>query len=52
MIATLVPDVTLAAEDRNAGGLGIFIVKKTMDGVSYDRKNNCNVFTIEKKLDA
>ena len=46
------PDVTLAAEDRNAGGLGIFIVKKTMDGVSYDRKNNCNVFTIEKKLDA
>lgn len=46
------PDVTLPAEDRDAGGLGIFIVKKTMDGVSYDRKNNCNVFTIEKKLDA
>ena len=46
------PDITLPAEERDAGGLGIFIVKKTMDGVSYDRKNNCNVFTIEKKLNA
>ena len=44
------PDISLPAEERDAGGLGIFIVKKTMDGVSYDRKNNCNVFTIEKKL--
>ena len=44
------PDITLPVEERDAGGLGVFIVKKTMDGVSYDRKNNCNVFTIEKKL--
>ena len=29
------PDITLSAEDREIGGLGIFITKKTMDCVSY-----------------
>ena len=32
------------------GGLGILLVKKTMDSVSYIRRNGCNVLTIEKKL--
>ena len=44
------PDVTLAAEDRKIGGLGIFIVKKTMDDVRYERKDNKNILTIEKTI--
>ena len=44
------PDVTLSAEDRPIGGLGIFIVKKSMDDVSYKRENGKNVLTIKKKL--
>ena len=44
------PDVTLSAEDREVGGLGIFMVKKTMDDVTYDFKDGQNVVTIRKKL--
>ena len=44
------PDVTLNAEDRLVGGLGIFIVKKTMDAVRYERKGDKNILTIEKSL--
>ena len=42
------PDTTLAAEDRKIGGLGIFLVKKTMDAVLYDYRDGCNVLTIVK----
>ncbi|MBQ9492961.1 MAG: ATP-binding protein [Oscillibacter sp.] len=44
------PDVTLSAEERGIGGLGIFIVKKTMDAVSYRYENGQNVLTIRRKL--
>ena len=44
------PDVTLSAEERGIGGLGIYMVKKTMDGVSYRYENGENVLTIRKKL--
>lgn len=44
------PDVTLSAEERDIGGLGIFIVKKTMDDVKYEYKNGKNVLTIRKKI--
>ena len=44
------PDVTLGIEERGIGGLGIFLVKKYMDIVSYERKGNLNVFTMSKKL--
>ena len=44
------PDVTLSAEDRVAGGLGIFLVKKTMDGVEYRRENDENRLTIHKRI--
>ena len=44
------PDVTLSAEKRQVGGLGIFMVKKTMDEVSYRRENGENILTIRKKL--
>ncbi len=44
------PDTSLPAEERDIGGLGIFLVKKYMDFVSYERKGNLNVFTMTKKL--
>lgn len=43
------PDVSLSAEEREIGGLGIFMVKKTMDRVSYEYANGHNVLTIEKR---
>lgn len=44
------PDVTLPAMDRKIGGLGIYMVKMSMDKVSYERIDGKNVFTIMKKL--
>ena len=44
------PDVTLSAEEREIGGLGIFLVKKTMDGMAYERRDGMNVLRISKKL--
>ena len=44
------PDVTLSAEDREPGGLGIFMVKKTMDDLKYEYRNGQNVLTIRKNL--
>ncbi len=43
------PDITLSAQQRTEGGLGIFIVKKVMDHVDYAYQNGCNVLTIEKE---
>ena len=45
------PDTTLTAEEREVGGLGIFLVKKTMDNVHYVRSNHANVLTFEKLID-
>ena len=42
------PDVTLPADERNIGGLGIFIVKKTMDSVEYRYENGENILTMKK----
>lgn len=44
------PDITLSTEERNIGGLGIYMVKKIMDMVSYEYINQCNIFTIKKKI--
>ena len=44
------PDITLSAEEREIGGLGIFITKKTMDSVSYTYENGENVLTMIKKI--
>ena len=44
------PDVTLAAEDRAIGGLGIFMVKKSMDDVRYEYRDGKNILTLVKKL--
>ncbi|MCR4908918.1 MAG: ATP-binding protein [Lachnospiraceae bacterium] len=42
------PDVTLSAEERKIGGLGIFMVKKSMDVTEYQYKEGQNVFTMRK----
>ena len=44
------PDITLSAEDRPIGGLGIFMVKKSMDDMSYEYKDNQNRLTIKKSF--
>ena len=44
------PDITLPADEREIGGLGIFITKKTMDTVSYAYKNGENILTMTKKI--
>ena len=44
------PDITLDASERQIGGLGIFIVKQSMDEISYEYKNNQNVFKMTKKI--
>lgn len=44
------PDITLSAKEREIGGLGLFIVKKTMDDVSYSCKDGWNILTLTKRL--
>lgn len=45
------PDTTLSAGQRKKGGLGIFMVKKSMDDVIYEYKDGKNILTIKKKLE-
>ncbi len=42
------PDITLSAEDRKIGGLGIYMTKKTMDKVEYLRNSDENILMMEK----
>lgn len=42
------PDITLPLQERRIGGLGIFMVKESMDEISYERISGCNVLTIIK----
>ncbi len=44
------PDITLSAEDRRIGGLGIYMVKKSMDNVRYEHKDGKNILTFRKDL--
>lgn len=44
------PDITLSAEERDIGGLGIFMVKKTMDDMKYKYEKDRNILTITKLL--
>ena len=44
------PDVTLSAQEREIGGLGIFMVKKTMDKMEYSYENGFNILTIHKRI--
>ena len=45
------PDIRLNAEERQIGGLGIYLVKKIMDDVKYLYKENKNILIIEKNID-
>ena len=42
------PDITLSAEERQIGGLGIYMVKKSMDDVRYSYEDGKNIFSIKK----
>lgn len=42
------PDVSAPLEAREIGGLGIFLVKKTMDAVDYARKGNQNILVLKR----
>lgn len=44
------PDITLSAEERQIGGLGIFMVKKSMDDMKYEYKDGQNILCIKKNL--
>ncbi len=43
------PDLSLSVDERPIGGLGIYLVKKMMDNVEYEYKDNKNILTIEKR---
>lgn len=49
-LAAADPDITLSAEERAIGGLGIFMVRKSMDDVSYRYENGRNILSIRKNL--
>ncbi|MDD6645104.1 MAG: ATP-binding protein [Oscillospiraceae bacterium] len=44
------PDTTLSAEERSIGGLGIYIVKKSMDEITYEYKDGQNILKIKKNI--
>ena len=44
------PDTTLSAEEREIGGLGIYMVKKSMDEITYEYKDRQNILKIKKNL--
>ena len=44
------PDVTLSASDREIGGLGIYMVKKTMDAMEYEYRDQKNILKITKRF--
>lgn len=44
------PDITLSAEERQIGGLGIFLCKQMMDKLEYERIEGCNTFKMTKRI--
>lgn len=44
------PDTSLSADERKIGGLGIYIVKKSMDAIHYEYKDGKNILRIKKTL--
>lgn len=43
-------DISLPAEERKIGGLGIFLMKQVMNEVEYERKSGCNILKMRKKI--
>lgn len=48
--ANVAPDTTLSADDREIGGLGLFMVKKFMDIVEYEYHDGLNILTLKKRI--
>lgn len=46
------PDITLPADKRDIGGLGIFLCKKMMDSISYRYEDGINVLVMTKKIES
>ena len=44
------PDITLSAEQRSIGGLGIFLCKQMMDSITYRYEEGCNILTMTKEV--
>ncbi|MBR3004992.1 MAG: ATP-binding protein, partial [Lachnospiraceae bacterium] len=44
------PDLTLPADERDIGGLGIFMTKKSVDDISYEYRDGCNILVVKKNL--
>jgi len=44
------PDITLSAAERPIGGLGIMLVRKTMDEMTYRREEGKNILCLRKKI--
>jgi serine/threonine-protein kinase RsbW len=44
------PDITLPAEERPVGGLGIFLISQIMDNMHYSRQKNQNILTLNKSI--
>lgn len=44
------PDITLGAQEREIGGLGIFLCKQMMDKMTYDFTDGCNILTMSKTI--
>ena len=49
-LANADPDVSLGVEERAIGGLGIYMVKKTMDAIDYEYKDGRNILRIKKHI--
>ena len=49
-VAKLDPDITLSAQEREIGGLGIFMAKKNMDSMEYRREDGKNILTVTKRI--
>lgn len=49
-LAAAAPDISLSAEEREIGGLGIYLVRQTMDEVTYEYKDGQNILTLKKQL--
>ena len=45
------PDTTLSADERQIGGLGIYMVKKSMDEISYEYQKGQNILKIKKHIE-
>lgn len=44
------PDITQSADERQIGGLGIYMVKKSMDEITYEYKDGQNVLSVKKRI--